>query len=180
MLTAKILITKGRDKDTIYRSTSTDRKSGAFSHYNFAGKLTELENYNTGDGKNVTDQLVAADVSTTIMVHNQALGDAIFEKACEIFEDREAEGDGNPAIELIVEAKTLRVPGNIIIKRVSKAYINSDAELPEFADNILANLKAQEKVRAQRPNIMTAVRRGAPKPNQKPQHKLSRFVKQYF
>lgn len=136
----ELTVIKNNKKDNVSYSVS-NYQDGDFRSYNFTGSLTSLDNFYTADGVDLSNELVTADVPTTIIVNNEAAGEAILEKAEQIFIERSLNGDGNPAVKLIGECESVKVPGNIILSKVSKIMVDGEVELQQRSTDVLANLR---------------------------------------
>lgn len=172
MINATITIIKNKTKENISYSVSK-YADGNVRSYNFTGNLTSVSNYYTADGKDISEALVKAEVPTTVIVNNIAMAEAILEKAADIFMERELNGDLNPAIELEVVAKTLRVPGNILISFVAKAHVTGEAQIQDDSATVLANL---EKGKLRLGQQMAQATQNAPRKS----GGVMGFVKSYF
>lgn len=172
MINATIKLIKSKEKSNISASIS-DNQDGTFKSWNFTGKLVSLEGYVTKDGKNFDNELVAIDCPTTALIFNEQQGQAIYERAGEIFAQRELEGDPNPAIDLVLTVKTVRPkPTNILLVNVKQAYVDADTQIvddSETVEDVIAQLKANStskpkpQVNAARASLTNALGRAARK-----------------
>lgn len=138
---ATIQILKKSEKDNITYSISR-YNDGTFRSYNFTGTLVALSNYQTNDGIDLSEDIVKANIPTTFIINNESIGEAIVEKAEEIYAKRLSNGNLNPAIELTVSARSLKIPTNILISGIVKAHINEDVILADTSDRILSQLQS--------------------------------------
>lgn len=158
MIQATIKMIKSKEKSNISASISTNQ-DGSFKSWNFTGKLTSLEGYVTKDGVNFDSELVAIDCATTALIFNEQQGEAIYQRAAEIFEQREAEGDPNPAVDLVLTVKTVRPKEtNILLVNVKQAFLDADTQIvdnSETVENVIAKLKANSAAKA-KPQVSAA------------------------
>ena len=174
MINATIKIIKGKEKTNITASIS-HTEDGGFKNYNFTGKLVSLEGYVTKDGRTENaagekydDALVSIDCPTTALIFNEDQGNAIYDRCAEIFEERAAIGDSNPAVDLVLTVKTVRPKEtNILLVNVKQAYVDADTQIVDNSatvDDVLTKLKANSA--SNQNNQVSAARAG-----------LSRLVK---
>lgn len=161
MVQATIKLIKNKAKSNISGSVSNNQ-DGSFRSYNITGKLVDLQGFVTKDGVNYDAELVEIDCPTTVLFFNQNQGAAVLARCEEIFEERAMEGDLNPAVDLIVEARTVRPrETNILITNVKHARIEKDTQLVDNSatvEDTLAKLransaKAQTQVQAARQGL---------------------------
>lgn len=171
---ATITLIKRNGKDNISHSISNDRNSGKFSSINVTGRLSEIKGYITSDGKDVSKQLLEADVPTTAMIKNFVAGTSVIDKTAEIFAQRAENNDKNPAVEITFSAVNLNVTnkGNIIISDIvpNSIKVNADVQLAARSSNILDNLK-NAGLGAQAAQLAQSQIERSP---------MAQFVKKYF
>jgi hypothetical protein len=165
MLTATIKLIKNKAKTNVSGSTSYN-EDGTFRSFNFTGKLVALEGFTTKDGVNYDKELVQIDCPTTILVSSETMGQAIYDRCGEIFAKRASEGDLNPAVDLVVDARTLRPrETNILITNIKHSRVEADTQLVDNStdvEDVLAKLKANSAARANNSNnTVQAARAGA-------------------
>lgn len=147
MITATLKITKGKEQNNISASIShKDADKTQFKSWNFTGNLVSLKGYTTKDGVNYDEELVSIDCPTTAIIYNKEQGDAIFERCAEIFTERASVGDINPAVDLVLELKTVRPKEtNILLLNITKAYVDADTQIIDTSETVeatIAKLKA--------------------------------------
>lgn len=171
---ATITLIKRNGKNNITHSVSNDRKSGEFGSFNFTGRLTELRGFRTSDGKDVTSELLEADVPATACVGNFQAGTGVVDQCHAIFAQRFESGDKNPALSITFSATSLDVTqkGNIIIKNIvpNSIKVNKDVQLAARSSNILGNLK-KASIGVQAAQLAQSQIENSP---------IAKFVKQYF
>ena len=156
---ATLTLIKAKEKANITASVSQNQ-DGTFRSWNFTGKLSHLEGYITKDGVNLDQELVQVDAPTTVLIFNEAQGEAIYQRCQEIFDAREEQGDPNPAVNLDVVAKTVRVKEtNILIVNVKQAYVDADTQIIDNSDNVLANLAKLRANSANKPKPQASAAR---------------------
>ena len=136
----ELTVIKNNKKDQISHSVST-YEDGDFRSYNFTGSLSSLDEFYTADGVDLSNELVSADVPSTVIVNNESMGEAILERVEAIFIERALNNDGNPAIKLVGECESIKVPGNIILSKVSRLVVDAEVELKQRSTDVLANLR---------------------------------------
>lgn len=139
MINATITLIKNNQKSNI--SYSQSFANDKIRSYNFTGTLTSLEGFLTSDGHDISDALINAGVGTTVIISNVEMAEAIIEKAQQIYTERLKVGDKNPAIELSVTAKSLKVPGNILISFVTQSFVTEEAFIKDDAQTLLKRLE---------------------------------------
>lgn len=179
MIKATLKLTKAQDKSNITGTTSfNDDRS--FRSINLTGNLVELEGYVTRDGQDLSEELVGIDCPTTALIFNEAQGQAVVEKCAEIFADRAAKGDLNPAVDLIIEAKSLKVkPTNMLIVNIKHMRVDADTQLLDRSDNVLETI-AQLKANSAKANAQTSIARQSANLLNRAVAKTRDFIKQEF
>lgn len=169
-ITLTVQINKAKNKDNINYSKSIDRNTGKVSTHNFTGKLINIEGYITPDGVDISDALIQADVATVALVGNSVIANAIIEQCRSIYATRQATGNTNPSVQLVLECNDIVIPGNILAKNITKAFIKTSAENVQTSNDILANLKKQQAenhAKRTTKNLMNnAMKAGRPVPQQ--------------
>jgi hypothetical protein len=145
MVFARVKVIKSKEKENITASVSKD-PDGSFKSWNFTGSLVELDGFVTKDGINFDQELVEIDCPTTILISKKEQGESVYERCAEIFEQRARNNDPNPAIDLVIEAKTVRPKEtNILIVNITSIFVDSDTQIvdsSEIVENAIAKLKA--------------------------------------
>lgn len=163
MVFAKIQIIKAKAKNNITASI-TKHSDGSFKSFNFSGNLVELEGYVTKDGKNYDKQLVEIDCVTTAIQYNQEIGEAIYERCGEIFAERELNNDPNPAVDLVLEVKTVRPKEtNILLVNIKSMYVDDKTQpvdTSDRVDDVIAKLKANSAASAKARSQVSSARAG--------------------
>jgi hypothetical protein len=156
-----IKLIKANNKTNITCSIS-HYPDGEFRSYNFTGKLLSCEGFVSREGTNYDNELVAIDCGTTVIISNEAQGQAIYEKAATIFAQRAAEGDLNPALDLMIECNSINPTNtNILVSKVTKVYVESNTTLANSNENIEDALNNLRKFSNARTTITTTPRSAA-------------------
>jgi hypothetical protein len=150
-----VTVIKRNTKDNITYSVSK-YNDGAFRSINITGTLECLSGYFTKDKVDMSQQIVDAELPVTLIINNQETGEAIIEECEDIFHQRNLNGDFNPAVSLEVEARSLSIPGNILITAITNVSINEDAVLEDSAEVVLAKLK-KNKDNKMKPSLQASI-----------------------
>lgn len=176
---ATLKVTKAQTKSNI-TGTISYNEDGSFRSYNITGNLVELKNYVTRDGVDLSNELVQIDCPTTALLFNQTQGEAVVEKCAEIFANRAAKGDLNPAIDLIIEAKSVRPrETNILIVNIKSIFVDADTQIVDRSDNVLDTI-AKLKANSAKSNAQTSIARQSANFLNKAVTKTREFIKQEF
>lgn len=152
---ATVKIIKSNKKSNITCSVSK-YEDGTFRSFNLTGSLTGLEGFVSREGVNYSEELVGLNVGTTLIIANEAAGQAIYERCGEIFAARAEAGDKNPAVELLVECNTVNPTStNILISNITRAFVNKEATVSPSSESILDSLAALKEFSAAKTTIMT-------------------------
>jgi hypothetical protein len=147
----ELKLIKNNNKANISYSIS-QYPDGTFRSYNFTGKLTSCEGFQSREGINYDKALVEVNCSTTLIITNQAQGAAIVDKLASVFEDRYSVGDKNPAVDLKVECNSVNPTNtNILITNVKKVFVERNTTLANNKQNIedaLSNLRSFSNTRS--------------------------------
>lgn len=150
---------KAKEKNNISYSISRNEDK-SFRSLNISGKLMHLNGYVTKDGINYDKELVEIGCCTTAIFHNAEQAEALIERAAEIFEERELEGDPNPAIDLILTVKTVRPKEtNILLTNIHQAYLDSNTQIVDDSttvNSVIAKLRANTEKERARPQVNAA------------------------
>jgi len=151
MVFAKVKLVKAKNKNNITASISK-KEDSSFKSWNFTGSLIELEGFVTKDGVNYDKELVEIDCPTTIILYKENIGNEVYQRCAEIFEERAAIDDINPAVDLIVEVKTVRPKEtNILLVNIKSIYVDNDTQIidtSERIDSVITKLKANSEQKA--------------------------------
>lgn len=140
MINCTLTVIKSAQKENITASVSQN-ENGTFRSWNFTGKLSHVEGYTTKDGVNLDKEIVEVDAPTTILIFSESQGEAIYQRCAEIFQARQKQDDPNPAVNIDVVAKTIRVKEtNILIVNVKQAYVDPETQIIDNSDSVLENL----------------------------------------
>jgi hypothetical protein len=152
----KIKLIKSNVKSNITCSTS-HYPDGKFRSFNFTGKLISCQGFVSREGINYDNELVNIDCGTTVIINNQAQGQAIYEKAGSIFAQRAATGDKNPALDLLIECNSINPTNtNILVSKVTTVYVESNTTLASSKENIEDALSNLRKFSGARTTITTS------------------------
>jgi hypothetical protein len=155
----QIKLIKSNAKTNITCSTS-HYPDGEFRSFNFTGKLISCEGFVSREGINYDNELVEIDCGTTVIINNQAQGEAIYEKAGAIFAQRAAKGDKNPALDLLIECNSINPTNtNILVSKVNKVYVESNTTLASSKENIEGTLNNLRRFSNARTTISTTPQR---------------------
>lgn len=136
LIQATIKVIKAADKSNITASISRN-DDGSFRSYNFSGKLTSLDGFVTKDGKSYDKELVQIDCVTTALVFSENQGSAIYERCAEIFAQREANNDPNPAVDILLTLKTVRPKAtNILLVNIKEAFVDADTQVVDNSETV--------------------------------------------
>lgn len=172
--TVRIQLTKSKEKNNITGSVSTVPGTGQFRSVNLTGKLVEISGYATEE---ICNELRQIDCPTTALINNQTLGDKLVAQCQEIFDERAREGNLNPAVDLVVEAKTVKVrESNIILAYIQTARIDEETQIVDNEETIwqnIAKLKENSKSRVPAQNSIAKQSAGI-------LNKVTNFIKTEF
>lgn len=149
-------INKAKAKSNITASISRNQDQ-SFRSWNFTGTMIELEGFVSSDGINYDKELVGLQVGTTVIVTNEALGEAIYEKCADIFAKRANVGDLNPSIDLHLECNTVQPKeSNILVSNVNTAYVKSNTSLRDNSAKVIDALASLRKASANNAQVNAA------------------------
>jgi len=158
-ITGTLKLTKAQAKSNI-TGTISHNDDGSFRSYNITGNLVELEGFVTRDGQDLSQELVSIDCPTTMLLFNDAMGDALVSKCAEIFEQRAAKGDLNPAVDVLFECKSVRPrETNILIVNVKSVHVDADTQVVDNSATVLDNIAKLKANAAKKPSAQTSIAR---------------------
>lgn len=149
VIKATVRINKANHKKNLTYSIS-NYQDGSFRSVNFTGSLVACSGFVTSDKVNLDQQVLEANVGTTLLITDNKLGAQIAKTAQKIYADRATQGDKNPTIELNFHADSFSITAtNILAKGISNVEINANATLVDDSAKALEML-AQAKEHKQR------------------------------
>ncbi len=155
MTTVTIKVIKNNTKENITCSISKFQ-DGQFRSLNITGSLTECEGFYSREGINYDKEIVQVDCATTVLITDQTVADAVYERCAQIFADRRISGDKNPAVDLQIEANSVNITDtNILISKVTKIYVNPNTTLSNTSDSILNSLNNLKAYSASKSTIIS-------------------------